>query len=96
MPVPKDRASAEVRPDNLILNSTGRAEATATKERTHMNTTIKTMSALVLLAVATLMPACDIKANCDPRVEICLDPGQAHPSTLDEKRPTISVANAND
>lgn len=50
-----------------------------------MTTKIKTsFAALLLLAIATFVPACDILNNpdaCDPRVEVCEFDGN-HPGTL--------------
>ena len=48
-----------------------------------MKTKTTALSALVLIAVAALMPACDIiKSKCNPEVDICVFEGN-HPSGLD-------------
>ena len=60
-----------------------------------MKTKTTALTALMLLAVAALMPACEITRDCDPRVEICQFNG-GHPSTLDPEQANIANASAND
>lgn len=46
-----------------------------------MKTKTTALSALLLLAVATLMPACELTRECNPEVEICLFTGN-HPGGI--------------
>jgi hypothetical protein len=50
-----------------------------------MTTKFKTsFAALLLLAIAAFVPACDIlNKPCDPNVEVCVFDGN-HPGTLDD------------
>ena len=58
-----------------------------------MKTKTSALTALTLLAVATIMPACELTRECDPRVEYCEFTGN-HPDTLDE-HPMISGRSSN-
>ncbi|PRQ09581.1 hypothetical protein [Enhygromyxa salina] len=45
-----------------------------------MTKTKTTFTALLLLAVATLLPACELNRECNPQVELCVYSG--HPGGL--------------